>query len=56
VIFLQIDGDADEDEIFSHLATIFDNKFVSSDLGIVHSLYKVENIVSLDISVVKIVW
>lgn len=35
MIFLQIYGDADEDEIFSHLATIFDNKFVSSDLGIV---------------------
>jgi len=48
---LQVDGDADEDEIFSQLATVFDNKFVSSDLGIVYSFYTVENVVSMDISV-----
>jgi len=35
VICWQVDGDADEDEMFFNLATIFDTKFVSSDLGIV---------------------
>ena len=49
--FWQIDGDADEDDVFCQLATVFDSKFVSADLGIVHFVSgKVENMASLGVS------